>query len=72
MNRIVLLSIILFMIIACEEEKTKNIDVSQIAIDFSVDRFEQKFYSTTPETLPDLKNEYPYLFPVQKATVLYN
>ncbi len=65
MNRIVLLSIILFVAFACKEEKTKNIDVSQIAIEFSIDRFEQKFYSTTKETLPELKSEYPYLFPVQ-------
>jgi len=63
MNRFVWFLFILFMTTACKKEYSTKIDVSQIQIDFEIDRFEKKFFSATSKNLNDLKRDYPYLFP---------
>ena len=66
MNRsiytIVLLSILFF---ACNEESKLEKEIAQIPVDITIERFDQYFSKVTPETLPDLKNDYPFLFPKQ-------
>lgn len=59
-----IISIILFLsVLSCSKTTTKNIDVSNIEVEVDVIRFDQKFYTTPPNGLDDLKSEYPYLFP---------
>lgn len=65
MSRILGLLLILFLIFSCEKELTKTIDVSEIEVDFKVDRFEEQFYTTSETELINLKNEYPFMFPTQ-------
>jgi gliding motility-associated lipoprotein GldB len=65
MNKFIGGLVILLLVVSCKREITKQIDVSGIDVEVSIDRFEQKFYSTTEESLPELKSEYPFLFPVQ-------
>jgi len=65
MNRFLILSIFLFLILSCKKEKINKVDISSIQVTVVVDRFEEKFYGTTEQSLPALKNEYPFLFPVQ-------
>ena len=55
----------LVFLISCGTENKSDIDVSAIKIDVEVKRFDQEFYTVTPEKLPELKNKYPYLFPAQ-------
>ncbi len=59
------LVIFLFLVsfVACSEKKSNKIDVSNIDVETNIIRFDQKFYSTTPEKLADLKAKFPYLFP---------
>ena len=59
------LVIFLFLVsfVACSEKESNKIDVSNIDVETNIIRFDQKFYSTTPEKLADLKAEFPYLFP---------
>lgn len=55
--------IVLGLIFSCSDKKNNQIDVSNINIDFSLERFEIDFYNTNEEKLPDVKKKYPYLFP---------
>ncbi len=72
MKRLVVLVIILLAIVSCKNKIIKTVDVSNIEVDVSVDRFEQKFYKANEETLPTVKNEYPYLFPPQNDSIWLN
>jgi len=65
MNKFIGGLIILLLVVSCKKEITKQIDVSGIDVELLIDRFEQKFYGTNEESLPELKREYPFLFPVQ-------
>lgn len=49
--------------ISCSKKENTKIDVSGISVKTEVKRFEQKFYTTSPEKLDNLKAEFPYLFP---------
>ena len=44
-----------------------KVDISSIQVTVVVDRFEEKFYDATEQSLQALKNEYPFLFPVQNS-----
>ena len=55
----------LFLLVSCEKKDKLFVDVSDIDAKVDIMRFDQAFYTTPPEKLDDLKNEYPYLFPVQ-------
>lgn len=72
MNRLLILAIVLFLSVSCKKEIVKKVDVSTIKIKVSVNRFEQKFYEADETTLPALKNEFSYLFPVQNDSVWLN
>ena len=65
MNKIGVLLIILFLLISCKGDKENKIDVSGVKVAVEIDRFDQKFYNQDVYSLKALKNEYPYLFPVQ-------
>ena len=58
---------VLLVAISCSKESKEKIDVSKIDVTVKIDRFEQKFYNSNLETLPELKEKYPYLFPEQNA-----
>ncbi len=51
------------LLFSCDTKSKAEKEIEQIPIDFQVIRFDQKFASVTPETLPELKAEYPFLFP---------
>ncbi len=55
--------LILIVIISCQKEIDKKIDVSKIKIDVKINRFEEVFYSGTKNDLQRLKKEYAILFP---------
>ncbi|HEY9221898.1 MAG TPA: gliding motility lipoprotein GldB [Lutibacter sp.] len=71
MNRLLILAIVLLSI-SCKKEISKEADVSNIKVTVTVNRFERKFYEADETTLPALKNEFPYLFPVQNDSVWLN
>lgn len=51
------------LIISCQKEDKKEKEISQIPISFHVERFDQQFAKATPEDLPELTKQYPFLFP---------
>ena len=65
MNRYTALLFVLSFFFACKMEKEQPVNVSAIPMELQIERFEQLFYTSTAETLPALKNRYPYLFPIQ-------
>ncbi len=64
MNKFLGLLFIL-LLVSCKNKVEQKIDVSGIDVTVSIDRFDQKFYETTIETLPKIKEDYPFLFPEQ-------
>ena len=72
MNKLFILIVILLALNSCKKEGLRALDVSNISVEISIDRFEQKFYSSNESTLPLLKNEYPYLFPIQNDSIWLN
>ncbi|MDD3721010.1 MAG: gliding motility lipoprotein GldB [Lutibacter sp.] len=72
MNRLLIVAIVLLFSVSCKKEIAKKVDVSNIEVVVSVDRFEQKFYESDETTLPSLKKEFPYLFPIQNDSIWLN
>ncbi|QED37875.1 gliding motility lipoprotein GldB [Antarcticibacterium arcticum] len=51
------------LLVSCNNKSKLEKEIEQIPVEFELIRFDQKFASVTPETLPALKAEYPFLFP---------
>ncbi|PZD78004.1 gliding motility lipoprotein GldB [Mesonia sp. K7] len=62
MKNLIPLFFVLFLV-SCQEDNKLEAEIATIPMDVEVHRFDQKFAKATPETLPHLKDEYPYLFP---------
>jgi len=71
MNKFISVLIILLSVISCQKETKKAVDVSGIDVTVSIDRFDQKFYETNVETLPEIKAAYPFLFPTQNPDSIW-
>lgn len=57
--------LVLCCFFSCSDKNKTKIDVSAITVDFDVKRYEVDFYNAKKETLPSVKEKYPYLFPEQ-------
>lgn len=55
--------LVLCCFFSCSDKNENKIDVSDIQVDFAIKRYDQDFYTSNKETLPELKVKYPYLFP---------
>lgn len=55
--------VLLLFLNSCQKEVKKNIDTSNIEVEFMINRFEQDFYDHGGENLEELKNKYSLLFP---------
>lgn len=60
-----------FLLFSCTSDKKIKAEVERIPVSVAVERFDQKFAAATPESLEDLKKEYPYLFPKQYADSIW-
>lgn len=65
MNKFISGILFLLLLVSCKNKPMKQVDVSGVEVTVSVNRFDQEFYNTTPETLPKIKESYPFLFPEQ-------
>ncbi|WP_457619239.1 gliding motility lipoprotein GldB [Lutibacter sp.] len=72
MNRLYISIFILLTVVSCTTKIKKDFDLSNIKVTVLIDRFEQKFYTANKKTLPNLKKQYPYLFPVQNDSIWLN
>ncbi|SNR81302.1 gliding motility lipoprotein GldB [Lutibacter flavus] len=71
MDKFLIIVIVLFSMVSCKKDTVLDVDVSNIKVDVSINRFEQKFFKATDSSLLNLKNEYPYLFPVQNPNSVW-
>lgn len=63
MRNFILFFLMILMFFSCKNEHKNHIDVSNIAVNLELQRFEVDFYNTTKETLAITKEKYPVLFP---------
>jgi len=56
---------VLFFLGGCLSENQNEIEIEQIPVSLSFERFDLEFYGNGPEVLPALKRKYPFLFPAQ-------
>ncbi|WP_041383624.1 gliding motility lipoprotein GldB [Polaribacter sp. MED152] len=57
------LFMVLMLFFSCSDKNKSQIDVSNIKVDFSIERFDEDFYNANKESLSNVKQKYPYLFP---------
>ena len=65
MGRGLLFAILFLIVTGCKNSDTVAEEIAEINIDLKVSRFDRDFASATPNDLQGLKDQYPYLFPVQ-------
>lgn len=63
------ISVFLFilLVIGCDQQSETEAKIEKVPVKFKVIRFDQEFANATPQSLPNLKQEYPFLFPKQFA-----
>ena len=64
-QRTSLILLIFLFFNACQDEFTNESDIESISVSISFDRFDLKFYDQPSEVIPELKKNYPFLFPKQ-------
>ena len=57
--------VILILFSACREEKEIPEAIANSPVDLKVLRFDKEFAASSPATLPQIKQKYPYFFPPQ-------
>ncbi len=65
MYKYIIFLLIFISLISCEKENKLDVDVSDIEVNTIVKRFDKEFYTSDISKLSELKDSYPYLFPVQ-------
>ncbi|APG65439.1 gliding motility lipoprotein GldB [Tenacibaculum todarodis] len=63
MRKILFYFLLALLFLSCDKESKTIVDVSDVSANFSVNRFDVDFYSSTKDNLQTLKNKYPLLFP---------
>ncbi|GGW68025.1 protein involved in gliding motility GldB [Winogradskyella epiphytica] len=53
------------MLLSCDSDSKTEKEIAKIDTDFKVERFDQAFLNSTPQDLPKLKKDYPFLFSKQ-------
>ncbi|HET8809142.1 MAG TPA: gliding motility lipoprotein GldB [Flavobacteriaceae bacterium] len=58
------LALVCFLVLlSCENTSETEQKIAQIPVEVEVVRFDEQFAEATPESLPELKKEFPFLFP---------
>ncbi|MDN3596480.1 gliding motility lipoprotein GldB [Zunongwangia endophytica] len=65
MNRILFVFFLFLSLISCDSASEREKEIEKIPVDFEVVRFDKLFAEASPQSLPQLKEDYPYLFPKQ-------
>ena len=60
-----------FFLWACNENDKQEEEINALKINLEINRFDQEFARAEPDQIPQLKKEYPYLFPQQYPDSLW-
>lgn len=66
-----LLGLVLLTLTSCHTKSDREAAIAEIPIAFKIERFERAFAKAKPADLPELKAEYPFLFPKQYPDSLW-
>ncbi len=64
-KKITLIVFLFCLVISCNKADKIEKEIAGIEVNLAVKRFDKAFAGSTPDKLPELKNEFPYLFPEQ-------
>ena len=65
MERMVMVLVIIMSLNSCDEKDEKEHEIAQMEVDYELERFDRLFSNAKKNQLPELKNEYPFLFSKQ-------
>jgi gliding motility-associated lipoprotein GldB len=65
MNKCFCAILFFLTLVSCNEKEKQSDVISNIQISVDIDRFDKKFYTSNTQSLQQLKQQYPYLFPTQ-------
>lgn len=57
--------ILVVSIFSCDKKSETEAEIEKVNVEFELIRFDEKFAAATPASLPELKSQYPFLFPKQ-------
>lgn len=57
--------LLMILCFSCAEEDEREQEIAGIPVEVNVTRFDQRFAEASADSLPELKNDFPYLFPAQ-------
>lgn len=57
--------LVVFGIFSCQNEDERESEIARIPVELDLRRFDQKFAEAQPQDIPELKEEFPQLFPEQ-------
>ena len=57
--------LLLFLVFSCAEEDQREQEIAGIPVEVEITRFDREFAEASPSDLPELKENYPFLFPQQ-------
>ena len=55
--------LVLVLLFSCNDDDKVAAEVAKIPMNLKITRFDKEFAAATPESLPQLRNKYPYFFP---------
>ncbi|MBN4047217.1 gliding motility lipoprotein GldB [bacterium AH-315-P13] len=62
MRKILSAFVIICFVFSCEKESKLKKEIAEIDVTVNIDRFDKLFAKATPSSLPQLKNNYPFMF----------
>ncbi|WP_372745737.1 gliding motility lipoprotein GldB [Lutibacter sp.] len=71
MNKIFGIIFLILAVVSCNNKEKNVVDVSNIVLDFKINRFDQEFYAANETNIGELKNKYPYLFPFESPDSIW-
>jgi len=60
-----------FMLFSCTTKSNVEKEIAKVPVEIKIERFDRLFAALTPETLPGLKEEYPFLFSEKYADSIW-
>ena len=71
MRKIVVFSLLLISVLACDKKSKVEKMVQDIPVELAVTRFDQAFFTAKPTDLPKLKKQFPAFFPTEVADTVW-
>ena len=65
MKRILFAFFLFLSLISCNSASKREKEIAKVNVDFKTIRFDKLFAEASPQDLPQLKSDFPYLFPKQ-------